>query len=412
MRKVLFSGLLSIIVLSSSSQIALVKTSSDRIDIRDGLHFKKAAWKISPGLNKYYVELPHKDHRVFLYTDSDSIHFDISYGGVYNLAFLLNGKDTCYAQVLASQEKAIKYNSPHENNMPDTIPFSLINNKIYLQGSINQGNSTNILFDLGTAGTSFKNPSLIKEKNEINIAGVRWDSLEVIKDSQFSDSKADAVIGNSLFADKVVKIDYDNLRMIVSNSLAGNDTGYSRHELVLENNTIPMIQAAIATKDTTCMTWFALGTGNSQNSFVDKNTALQYNLYKGSNRYFTWNKEVYVKYPELKVANLSFLNISSTIGNRNNTGTLSQLGNGLMKRFNIILDNQNGFIYLKPNSLRATPYDNTFLIIYSVLTGIVIVLILLIGSIVRFFRRRAKNRILMMTNTENYNNGYYPESAS
>jgi hypothetical protein len=398
----------------SYSQLPVIKANSAKADIRDGLHFKKGAWTISPSskLSKYYIEIPRRDHRVIFYTDIDSIRFDVSYGGVYNFAILLNGKDTCFTQLIASPEKNISYTSPHENgDQPDTIPFSLHDSKIYLRAAINQSDSVNLLLDLSQTSFIAKNKNIIKDKNQLSIAGVRWDSLDMKAADELNDKKADAIAGNFLFSDKVVKVDYDNKQIIVYNSLSRTDTGYSRHELVL-NHGAPMIQAAISTKDTSCMTWFALATGNSTNSFVDQATASQYNLYKGSNKYFSWGDEVYVKFPELKIANLSFLNISSNIAKQNAVAGINEVGNGLMKRFNMILDNQNGFIYLKPNSLRASPYDNTFLIIYSILTAIVILLFLIIVFIIRAYRKKRRNHFAGMRNADNYDGNYYPESAT
>ena len=36
------------------------------------------------------------------------------------------------------------------------------------------------------------------------------------------------------------------------------------------------------------------------------------------------------------------------------------LGGELLKRFNTILDFQNGFVYMKPNSLMSLPYNDAF----------------------------------------------------
>src|SRR5689334_19535150 len=94
----LFIAFTLIIRVSVPAQMPLVKAQSDKADIRDGLHFRKAYWKIDPSVKpaRYYVELPAKEHTVTFYTDIDSIHFNTMYGGVYNFLILLNGKDSCY----------------------------------------------------------------------------------------------------------------------------------------------------------------------------------------------------------------------------------------------------------------------------------------------------------------------------
>jgi hypothetical protein len=69
---------------------------------------------------------------------------------------------------------------------------------------------------------------------------------------------------------------------------------------------------------------------------------------------------------------------------------LGLLGNDLLKRYNLILDNQNGFIYLGPNSLAAEPYGNPE---YYLARGIVMSAIFLAGAGVYFYRRRRGRRL-------------------
>ncbi len=57
--------------------------------------------------DRYYVELPAKEHAVTFYTDIDSITFNTMYGGVYNFVILLNGKDSCYTQSLLPLKRSL-----------------------------------------------------------------------------------------------------------------------------------------------------------------------------------------------------------------------------------------------------------------------------------------------------------------
>jgi len=115
---VILTGLFAV----TEGQIPLIKANSDKADVRDGLHFRKGYWKISPAstLNKYYVETPRKDHRVTFYTDVDSIRFDVSYGGVYNFAILLNGK----AQVGTEQPSTPQVKAPTSTSQYSAIAFA------------------------------------------------------------------------------------------------------------------------------------------------------------------------------------------------------------------------------------------------------------------------------------------------
>src|SRR5260221_4560293 len=75
----------SIAVIKATS-IPVIKATSNNVDIKDGFHFRKAYWYIMPEKkpDRYYVELPGKEHAVTFYTDIDSITFNTMYGAVYN----------------------------------------------------------------------------------------------------------------------------------------------------------------------------------------------------------------------------------------------------------------------------------------------------------------------------------------
>jgi hypothetical protein len=98
----------------------------------------------------------------------------------------------------------------------------------------------------------------------------------------------------------------------------------------------------------------------------------------------------------MRVASLSFFNISAVLEKKNSSGReLSLVGNSILKRFNIILDNHNGVVYLKTNSLKNAPFDNTLLTIYTVITIIAIVILLLTLLIIHGVRKRRKARKMM-----------------
>jgi hypothetical protein len=110
---------------------------------------------------------------------------------------------------------------------------------------------------------------------------------------------------------------------------------------------------------------------------------------------------VIVKLPELRVGSLSFYNISATFARRGlHTKDLPLIGNAILKRFNVIIDNRNGYIYLKANSLVNTPYDNTLLYIYGGFTIATLILILIVFLIVYGYKkRRLKKMEYMMPDT-------------
>ena len=65
---------------------------------------------------------------------------------------------------------------------------------------------------------------------------------------------------------------------------------------------------------------------------------------------------------------------------------LGLLGNDILKRFNVILDNQNGIIYLQPNSLTGTPFGNPEYYLARVI--VICGLTLIFGGSWLIYRRR------------------------
>ncbi|MEJ0101472.1 MAG: hypothetical protein WDO19_02455 [Bacteroidota bacterium] len=151
-------------------------------------------------------------------------------------------------------------------------------------------------------------------------------------------SREDGLLGNSLFQDKIVEINYDKRLIIVRDNLPEADTTYSVYNMILVDGVVPMMEARLATKDTICKTWFVFDTGDSGNAWIDDSTASRFKLYKGVDKIFSFGDRVIVKLPEMRVANLSFFNISAILAKPGtHTRDLSLLGNSILKRFNVIL---------------------------------------------------------------------------
>ena len=396
------------------AQMPLVKATSAYADIRDGLHLRKAYWHIDPSAKpaKYYVELPAKEHAVTFYTDIDSVTFNTASGGVYNFLILLNGKDSCFTQIIASPKQVISYKN-RNNSGTDSIPFTLgKNNRIYIKARLNQSDALNLRLDLAAVNNTINSEAVQKSRliadsssnaagqtssyNQMDIAGLHWDSIPFHINAQSKNADEDGVIGNLLFQDRIVQINYDKGLITISDSLPYVDSTYSRYNMILSDGVVPMMEARVATKDTICKTWFVLGTGSSGNMQIDDSIATRFKLYRGVGKFFAFGNYINVKLPEMRVASLSFFNISAVLEKRNSPSReLSLVGNSILKRFNIILDNHNGVVYLKTNSLKNAPFDNTLLTIYGVLTAIVLVILLVTMLIIRGIRKRRRARRAM-----------------
>ena len=69
-------------------------------------------------------------------------------------------------------------------------------------------------------------------------------------------------------------------------------------------------------------------------------------------------KEGLAKTKYLKVDKSDFINVKGSVMDKKVRFPTSVLGNDVLKRFNVLVDFQNDFIYLKPNKLINMPYRN------------------------------------------------------
>ena len=358
--------------------------------------------------DRYYLEIPRKAHRITFYTDKDSISFDSHYGGVYEFIILLNGKDSCFTQVIAGFRHNISVHRSHPValNAPDTIPFTLgSNNKIHIKGMVNNSDTLNFQFDLGSSETvvtstalkkikfSFKPDGQPESNNRLQISNLIWNSIPFgVYDHNMKPGE-DGLLGNGLFQDKVLEINYDKKVMVIHDSLPTLNPSYTKQEMLLSGGVLPLIEGTLLLKDkTTCKVWFVFDTGDSGNGFVTDEIAVPNKLYDQMNGLIWAGKRDLVVFPGLKIGTHTFTNVSGILERSGaNTNDLSVLGNALLKRFNVMVDNRNGYVYLQPNSLLNEPFDHPEILIKRIIIIVAILIILLITFFV--YRKVRKRKI-------------------
>jgi hypothetical protein len=403
----------------AQTSLPVIRASSKNVDIRDGNHFKKGYWYIMPEKRPdyYFAEIPRKEHTITFITDLDSISFAIKYGEEYDFVILLNNKDSCHTRIVARHKKITSYQSDHLAPSPDTIPFSIgDNSKIYFKGRINDSGPTlDIQFDLGAGGCIVKKSSVKKVRmkfdssitltnsdgtniaplsssNILQVAGLKWDSLGFAVADNMT-RREDLIVGNSLFQDKVVEINYDEKIIIIHDSLPPVDSRYSKHDIILDG-VIPYLQASLTINSKTKTGWFLFDTGAYTTIFTTNEISPTYKLFNEARKMV--GIDVKAREPHLAIGNYQFSDFNYTANKSSGDDRqLGLLGNDLLKRFNIILDNRNGHIYLKPNSLLKESYANPEY--YAVRVGAAILVLIIAMVIFIFYRRRKKRRMLAKT---------------
>ncbi|MGN6493134.1 MAG: retroviral-like aspartic protease family protein [Agriterribacter sp.] len=376
---IVFLLLLSGLSVLAQSPLPVIKATSKPVDIRDGYHFKKGYWAIMPERKPdlYFVELPQNNHRVSFITDLDSISFDITYGREYDFVILLNGKDSCYTRISARYKNLNASTRKNATTGPDTIPFTLgDNHKVYVNATLNGTAVRDIQLDLGAGGTLINKTSVPKVKidfdqtttltnsagvnqvpnastNRLQMGNLVWDSLPIAVAGNMKEHE-DLLIGNSLFRDRVLEINYDKRIVVVHDSLP-QVTGYSRHEMILDGGTIPYGRVSFLVNGKELTGWVMFDTG-ARTSIVNSADVPFF--------YRVWTEllgmlglETAVA-PRLRIGDYELSGFEYKIRDMGAGGKELKmlLGSDLLKRFNLILDNQHGYLYMQPNGLTHDPY--------------------------------------------------------
>lgn len=384
----------------AQKKLPVLRTNKTTLDVKEGSSLYRDIWQVSSE-TKPDVFVTNKfegNQRVTFYSDNDSISFLVKPNNKYDFIVLINGKDSAFTQIdtYGGKEPSLKLKLFYtklnkEDTKPDTIPFQLGNdNRIHLKGKLNDSDSLDFIFDTGASSVVVKS-SIVNNKvkvrfdgsninigtdgsarvessskNKIEIGKLIWKNVPLISinyvDSNF---KFDAVFPWVAFEDKVVEINYENKYMVIHDSLSNIPNDYSKSKIKLIHG-IPYIKCILAVNGREIEGWFDFDTGSNGSLIVSQQFASAHGLNnsmkliggsytKGSTGIAIKNARVLL--PKLKLGAYEIYQIPLTIPQQDPLGTSDSenIGNNILKRFNVIIDFKNNFIYLKPNNLLYTP---------------------------------------------------------
>jgi len=365
----------------AQTKLTVIKATSKRVSIRDGNEFSKDSWTLKPSARPdiYTAERTRKTKWVTFYTDIDSIRVKVKPGTRYNFVILFNGKDSCYTQIASAVPPEDK-TSPRVVTI-DTIPFTLTAyDAIPFKAVVNGTDSVNLHFDTGSWGFRLTKDAIVKKTKllasqtqttpnfkKLNKVHKLQIGKLVINDPDFeaTDMTAhdmDGRFGWNLFEGKQVELDFDNNRMIVhSGKLIKAPKGYVRSNLEFRNSFM-IVKGAMKKDNQLFPGDFLMDTGSGQAIILDSTWAASADFAKGlqlirsiilhNPRGDKFETKV-VLAPGFEMNGYTLNNIPTLIlGTRNPAGfSINNLGNDLLKRFNMILDFKNDCIYWKPNEL-------------------------------------------------------------
>ncbi|WP_177318624.1 retropepsin-like aspartic protease [Chitinophaga sancti] len=264
-------------------------------------------------------------------------------------------------------------------HLPDTIPFTLSGPKVLLQGRLNDTSQVRIEFDLG-AGTQavnrqscerlglhfddkviMNNTEGINEvrksnSNQLSIGHLQWSDLPLAEVGNMLPQE-DLIVGNGLFWNKVIELDYDLNILIVRDHLPEKAKDYASQAIIYEQFR-PKMKVSFTHNGETYTWWTLFDTGRDGTMLIGEDfTGTDGNWGKLKELMMLNGKKI-VRL-DAEIGGVKFKDIVTNAADPENPkGRCTLLGNQVLSQFNVILDNKEQKIYLKANSRMGMGYSD------------------------------------------------------
>lgn len=363
----------------AQTKLPVIKAGKETALILDGENLR-INWKLDPGLKPdvYYVNVPRKHGKVTLRTDQDKISFKTKYGETYDFVVLLNQKDSCFVRLVAKEVPtpvSLEMSQPY----PATIPFTLTGSRIYFKGRLNGQKEVNIQFDLGAGGacvnrlSSEKLPLMFDQKamisnthglnearvssgNELIMGDFTWKGVPFVEVGNMQ-AHEDLIVGNGIFRDKIIEIDYDKMVLVVHDRLPEYAKNYQKQDVFYEQDR-PKFKADIIQNGKKYSFWCLFDTGREGTMLIGEDFTSQDNNWNNLKELEMINGRKIVRLDAV-IGGTVFKDIVTNAADPvKPQGRPTLFGNQVLNHFNVILDNQKGVIYLKPNNRENEPYSD------------------------------------------------------
>ncbi len=257
----------------------------------------------------------------------------------------------------------------------DTIRLQLNKyNTVFVKTVFNEKDTLNLNFDTGTTELVLTNNTI---KNKLKIVPNLYNTIYKLKigntayntkvyDAELAGEETDGRFGWDLFKDKIVEINYDLNILVIHSALPKSihvKNKFSKLKIEYFKD-LPLIACEIKQNSVKNKSLFLFDTGYvrtimldndilKQEKFpVEKMTIIKKVVMKGAQGneipVITSNLEQF-KIGKYKLNNVpaQILTTNKPLRDKN----IHIVGNEILKRFNIFLDFQDNFVYIKPNSL-------------------------------------------------------------
>jgi hypothetical protein len=210
------------------------------------------------------------------------------------------------------------------------------------------------------------NSARMSENNTLKIGDITFKDI-AIWENKYSGQNTDGKFGIDLFKDKVIQVDFEKKLITLSFNLPRKVKKYEKLKLTVEDDML-FVEGSCAVDKRVFQNNFLIHSGYSGAILLDDKFANDNKL--GEKLKIIGEKDLKDSYgnvvktkkailPVLKIGNQKLLDVpvgffEGALGRQK----MSIMGGDVLKRFNIIIDAQRAYIYLKVNKLNKDKYSN------------------------------------------------------
>jgi hypothetical protein len=359
--------------LLAQSSMHVVRTGSRAMRVRDG--HSRTDWWVDPSSqpDTYNVAFPLVGGAVTFVSDVDSITITVKPGEFRDFIVRLRDSINCVTRVSAIPT----YPRPRIVNGDSlgvqVIPFTMRDNRIYVEGSINGSAPLQMQYDLGAGATNFSKRSRGKSeinwdatdvlvnsdgrntvpsstRNTIRIGALEWTAQRLVQTENMARYE-DVIIGNSLFRDRVVEIDHDRQQLRVHAIAPVVPPPFTHHPLALDGGVRPLIEAELLVNGERITDWYLFDTGLTSALVLSARQNRDHNLASRLGAWFGFGARKLFRARGFRVAGIEMPTAMAQVETHSDVNrglTHGLIGNAWLRRFNVVLDNRQGVMWLAP----------------------------------------------------------------
>jgi hypothetical protein len=333
-------------------------------------------WWVDPASqpDTYHMTFPLVGGAVTFISDRDTLTVTVKPGEYRDFMVKLTDGTQCLTRVSAVPTYPRPRVLSGDSLAVQVIPFTMRDNRIYVQGSINGSPPLTLQLDLGAGGINVSKRSRAKApitwdasdvlvnsdgrntvpsstRNTIRIGALEWTNQRIVQ-TENMERYEDALFGNALFRDRVVEIDYDRMELRVHAMPPAIPASFTRYALALDGGVRPMVQAELLVDTVRLRDWYLFDTGLTSTLRVSARQNRERQLASRLGAWLGFGSRKMFRARGFRVgglempAGMAVLEIHEDV----NQGLVGggAIGNAWLRRFNVILDNRQGAIWLAP----------------------------------------------------------------